>query len=285
MNRKYLSFAVSFLFVALLTIHPAIGAAYRYVTPSVPKASPQLKAQIAKYKYGNYTGAMTELEDMLKKDRNNVLARYYLALCYTQLGLRDNAQRAFQDIINKNANETVTVYSKYALECLNNPTSEICQAPIGAPPKKEETSEDGDAKKDDLSPAQADIDAFIKSGRMIHPEAADAISVERMKRKMEEVEYKRQQQQNDQIRTDIQSYNSQPTNEEIAAALNTLSKIGMNPFNQNMFAGVNYLSNNTYPVYPQMNNQDIARMLLYGQYNQPWGMQLNNINNMMNYGI
>ena len=70
------------------------------------------------------------------------------------------------------------------------------------------------------------------SGKRIHPAAMDRITRERMERKMVEEEYIRTQKQQEAAQKgELHSYNA-PTNEEIASALNTLSKIGINPYNQ-----------------------------------------------------
>ena len=123
------------------------------------------------------------------------------------------------------------------------------------------------------------------SGKKIHPAAMDRITRERMERKMVEEEYIRTQQQQQAQMGDLRSYNA-PTNEEIASALNTLSKIGMNPYNQfNPLAqaqqynqyGATALNNPMVGMMINNSNPEMAKMFLYSQMTQQ--------NNMLNYGI
>ena len=100
---------------------------------------------------------------------------------------------------------------------------------------------------------------------------------------MIEEEHLRTQQQQASINGERKSYN-EPTNEEIASALNTLSKIGMNPFNQfnpwaqvQQFNAMDFDNSMMYMPYLNNSNQDMAKMFLYNQLSQQ--------NNMLNYGI
>ena len=133
-----------------------------------------------------------------------------------------------------------------------------------------------------------DMDIFIQSGRKIHPAAMDKITRDRMERKLQEEEHIRlQQEQEALMRGELQSY-KQPTNDEIVAALNTLSKAGMNPYNNQFNPLASAQQFNQYGVMglnnPAMysailgnSNQDAAKMFLYNQMLQQ--------NNMLNYGI
>ena len=130
------------------------------------------------------------------------------------------------------------------------------------------------------------MDIFIKSGKQIHPAAMDRITKERMERKIMEEEYLRTQQQQS-MNLDGQLKSQAPTNEEIASALNTLSKIGMNPYTQfnplaqvqqyNQYGMLGMNNPMMYGALLNNNNPEVARMLLYNQMSQQ--------SNMMNYGI
>ena len=99
------------------------------VTPKAPKVSASLKPIVAKYKNKNYIGAMQDLEELVKRERNNTYAKYYLALCYTRLGYMEEAKILYQEVINKDENLTLSHYSQKALDCLENPDSEQCRPP------------------------------------------------------------------------------------------------------------------------------------------------------------
>lgn len=270
--KKFLSLAV--LSIALLTfsnVECMAGANYG-VTPRAPRVSESLKPIIVKYKAGNYVGAMQDLEDLVKVEKKNTYAKYYLALCYTRLGYKEEASTLYREVVAKDENLALSYYSQRALDCLENPENPVC-----LPKEKQE-----EKKEEEMT----DMDMFIQSGRKIHPAAMDKITRERMERKLQEEEHIRLQQQQEAIMNgQLQSYN-QPTNEEIAAALNTLSKIGINPYNQfNPLASLQqYNQFGTMGVNPMMysamlgnSNQDITKMFLYNQMLPQ--------NNMLNYGI
>ena len=261
------------------------NASTNYIVPKAPYVSPTLRPCIAKYKQGNYTGAMQDLEILVQKEKNNTLAKYYLALCYTRLGYKSEAETLYKEVVKKDDNLALTHYSQRALDCLDNPNSAKCQP--SKPSQKEEEELD-------------DISRFIRSGRKIHPAAMDRITKERMERKLQESEYLRKQQESAQGQ--LKSEADIPTNEEIASALNTLAKVGINPLAQNQTAlnayGLNnsgllnaplnqinpmmYMNNNNNNLYNAMlnrnQNPEITKMILF---NSTTGQN----NNLMNYGI
>ena len=292
MKKNLLSCLFLGAFAAFVISSPAYALKYKFVVPTAPVPTPEVQKQINQYKQGNYVGAMVELENMLRANKDNDLARYYLALCYTRLGYKEEAKKAYTDLMARSSNDVLRYYSERSMKCLENPTDETCTVPPGheynltedqklAAEAAEKNNNNGRTLE------QIDIGEFIKSGKKIHPAAMDTITKERMERKIQEDEYRRLQDK-DGIKMDVQSYNGQPTNEEIASALNTLSKIGINPFRQNMY-DMGYLSNNEIELYPQMYNRDFAEMLMYNNYNnynyRP-ELQMNSLmNSLTNYGI
>ena len=182
MKKTFLLILTSIAVMGMININKSL-ASTNYVTPKTPYVTPSLKPCIQKYKQENYTGAMQDLEELIKKERNNTLAKYYLALCYTRLGYKEEAQTLYNEIVKADDNVALTYYSQKALNCLENPDSTQCEAPKTV---KKEVEVD-------------DITEFIQSGRKIHPAAMDRITIERMERKMQEAEYiKKQQEANNQ---------------------------------------------------------------------------------------
>lgn len=78
------------------------------------------KSAIAKYKSGNYTGALQELYTILKKDSSNATAYYYLAMVYTKLGETEAAKSCYQMVINLNPNDTIVKYAQRGKSCLTD---------------------------------------------------------------------------------------------------------------------------------------------------------------------
>ncbi|MBQ8635786.1 hypothetical protein IJ425_06510 [bacterium] len=261
--------------VGYMATSSAFATTYN-VTPKAPKVTASLKPIVAKYRQRNYVGAMQDLEELVKVEKNNTYAKYYLALCYTRLGFKDEAKILYQEVINKDENLTLSHYSQQALDCLENPDNQACKPPSVRA-----------AEAEQLEPS--DIDIFINSGRRIHPNAQDRITKERMERKLEEDEYIRRQIEEEKIKAGMQ-VSAVPTNEEIASALNTLSKIGMNPYTQfnplaqaqqfSQYGALGLMGNNPMSMYGNANdmNPNSANMLLYAQLMQ-------NKNGLMNYGI
>ena len=262
---------VSLIVFAFMVVSLSATAATYNITPKAPRITPTLKPIIVKYKKGDYVGSMQDLEELVKVEKNNTYAKYYLALCYTRLGYKKEATILYNEVVRKDENIALSYYSQRAIDCLENPNNSIC-LPKGA-------NEQGEDELDDM-------DLFIMSGKKVHPAAMDRITRERMERKMVEEEYIRnQQQQEAAAKGELHSYNK-PTNEEIANALDTLSKIGMNPYSQfNPIAqaqqfnqyGVMGMNNPMMSAMMNNSNPEMAKMLLYSQMTQQ--------NNMLNYGI
>ena len=264
---------ITSVLLTVITIMAVTGSAmaakarYTYVTPKAPVITPALKPCILKYRQENYTGAMLDLEALLEKEKTNTYAQYYLALCYTKLGYEPEAKEMYNKIIEADKNESLTYYSKRALACIDDPKSDAC-----IPQKTQVGSSETATEEDD------DITKFIYSGKRIHPAAMDKIMKTRLDIKLEQDEYKNKQG----AESDSYSY-AMPTNEEIAAALDTLAKIGINPFSQpNMLSGADLFDYaDTFansPVNYRNENPDISQMLLYNRFSQQK-------NNFINYGI
>ena len=275
MKKTFLTIFVSIFTIGMLNFCTANATTHKIIAKS-PTITPGLKPIIEKYRQENYLGAMLDLEELLKTEKTNTYAKYYLALCYTRLGYQQEAKQLYSDVASKEDNFALTYYAKRAITCLDNPDDSICfsDKPITTEGKKAKTNTN--EKKE----VKDDITKFIESGKMIHPSVQDEITKNRLKRKMLEEERERQQAQFDEQLSKV------PTNEEIAQALNTLTKIGMNPFQmQNQTYSMANLNNQFLPLYANninpnlLNNQnDISQMLLYSQLMQPQ-------NNFGNYGI
>lgn len=82
-----------------------------------------LKSAVTKYKNNNYTGCIQELYSILKKDKNNSTAYYYLAMSYIKVGKKDQAQAAYTKVINLNRNDILVDYSIKGIDCLNGAPS------------------------------------------------------------------------------------------------------------------------------------------------------------------
>lgn len=86
-----------------------------------PKAT--MKSAVAKYKKHNYSGCIQELYSILKKEPENSLAYYYLAMAYIKAGKKDQAMAAYQKVLNLNSNDLLVEYATRGKACLNGDAS------------------------------------------------------------------------------------------------------------------------------------------------------------------
>lgn len=204
--------------------------------------SPQVYSGIANYKKANYTGCIQDMEAALKKNPDDILAKYYLALVYTKIGLKDEAKNYYEMVVNQGGEKILVDYSKKALVCLENPEDKVC------------------GKKGDEEDVK--MSEFIQSGEFMHPDLKKSIQ----ERELKDVK----NSFNSDKMPDIENYRfindasgEIPTDAQIAAAVKILAKVGYNPAAQV-----------TNPYNALMNNPQMAQMNMF-HTNQ-------NSNNMMN---
>ena len=178
---------------------------YKFKYNNVPLKQPvitqSMKPAIAEYNQGNYLGAMIDLKKVVENEPDNVYAKYYLALCYTNLGYKSEAQNLYNEIATGEGDNYALKYYSQRAKCIEEPDDEICLPPvkvkapdINKKPEPQETAVANREEPTDQQPQEEDdMTKFIKSGKKIHPAAMDRISRERAERKMQEDIYKKQQ--------------------------------------------------------------------------------------------
>lgn len=194
--------------IACLILCFLISGAYTICAASTKSVTPQVYSGISNYKKANYTGCIQDMEAALKKNPNDVLAKYYLALVYTKIGLQEDAKKYYQQVVDQNSEKILTKYSQKALVCLDNPNDEKCV--------KKEKDDDG-------------MSEFIESGEFLHPDLKKSLQ----KRELKDV---KDSFNADQF-PDMDNYRfindakdrTQPTDAQIAAAVKILAKVGYNP--------------------------------------------------------
>ncbi len=263
MKKSYLKYAFAALFLINITSFAFAAAKTQVIRPSAPVVSESLKPIIVDYRNGNYIQSMLKLEELVKKEPENTYANYYLALTYTRLGKKEDAEKFYNRVITLNSNMSLRYYSQKALACLDDPTSQQCtdvKSTNQLVRKSNENSDNNEAQEDD------DITKFIKSGQKIHPAAADAITKDRMERRIQAEEYLRKQQEQGEKQSSLI-----PTQEEIIAAYNTLKKAGLNPYNIDT-TGYNIAlnQNNDFDMFSILSNTNskAAQMLFFNQLMQ-----------------
>ncbi len=199
-----------------------------------------IRMLVSKYKAHNYLGCIQDSETILKTNPSNVFALYYKGLAYTQLGKKEEAIETFEKVKTLNTSSQLTQYATKGIACLNN--SEECRA--------------GDSNE---------LDAFIKSNKFYDQSVQTEVNKKKLERIKENI--------NDELAPKKSEAEAMPTNDEIAQAVKTLAKIGLNPM-ANQATGGMYAQN---PEMMQMNmllgnnsnhqnnSMDMIQMLMMNQ--------------------
>lgn len=229
--------------------------------------APNLNNAMNSYKKGNYTGCLQELFALVKKQPNNAKAYYYMGMAFTHLGDRDAATLAYEKVILLNPNQVLVDYANKGRDCL-----------IGGP-----ACHPVEAVIEDFGPMDP-LDEFINApyGNGFSPELNSEIRKKELENIQNTINRKPQLSP-----TDIEKIkkfdsnktenitgeklalaDSQPSNDDIVSALDTLKRAGMNVSIQptTLPAMTGYQN-------PQMN--EVSMMLGNNQNN-------NNSNDMMN---
>ncbi len=194
---------------------------------------------INKYKQKNYTGCIQDMDYIIQKGRPTDVAYYYKAISYSQLGMPEKAREAYESARSISSNRVLIDYATQAMNCIDD--ASLCDSQLDS----------------------GDITKFIKSEEFMHSDVKAELENQTIERAKAEI--------NNDVKPDSNelkylNQNNQPTDKEIADAVRTLSKLGINPFNGNMgmFGGLGGQSS------------EIA------QINAMFGNSNNNNNNMMN---
>lgn len=223
----------------------AILAIIGLSTTAYAAGNSALNYAIQKYKTKNYVGCIQDTTDLTKKDPSNAVAYYYMAISYAKIGNKEKALDAYQKVIDLSTNDTLVKYAQKGTLCINEPES--CTTGGGS------------------SNADSELDKFIRSGSTYSSE---------VNKKLKEM---RSEQMKNNINNDADQMqkSEMPTNDEIAEAVKTLAKAGINPFQMQAANPVLQAQQALYqnPEYAQLqmllgsnnshNNGDFMNMLPY----------------------
>ena len=201
-----------------------------------------IRTLVGKYKAQNYTGCVQMSEDIIKKNPSNIYAHYYQGLAYMQLGKSEQATASFEKVEALNSNPTLVKYAQRGIACVQSP--EECA-------KYSETN--------------TDLDKFIKSNKFYDKAVQSEVNKKKLDRIKENI--------NEELGPNKKS--EMPTNDEIAQAVKTLAKLGINPMaginanyanpemmEMNMLLGNNTQANNGINMLPMllMNQNGVQKM-------------------------
>lgn len=177
------------------------------------------------------------MDYIIQKGRPSDIVYYYRAISYSQLGIPEKARESYDAARNISSNRVLIDYATQAINCIDDAT--LC-----------------DANLDD-----SDITKFIKSNEFMHNDVKTKLETQAIERAKEEIN-KDIKPNDDSLK--YLNQNNEPTDKEIADAVRTLSKLGINP-----------LANINMGQFGAMNSE-------IAQINAMFGNNNNN-NNMMNF--
>lgn len=207
--------------IVILALCLILTSTYSLAKTQTKTVSSKVYSGISNYKKANYTGCIQDMQEALKKNPNDILAKYYLALVYTKIGLKEEAKKYYQEVIQHGDEKLLVDYSKKAAKCLDNPQDKMCAIP-----------EEKDTEMDD----------FIESGQFLHPDLVKSMQKRELKDLKENFNADKMPNMED-YRFINDAKDEVPTDAQIAAAVKVLAKVGYNPAAQ--------IYNNSY-INPQM---------------------------------
>ncbi len=158
---------------------------------------------IAKYKQKNYTGCIQDMDYAINHGKASDVAYYYKALSYARLGMKDEARQAYESARQTTANQSIATYATHAISCIDD--SANCDSSL-----------DG-----------GDITKFIMSGDFMHSEVKENMKNQAMERVKDTINNSAAPSPED---LKYINQTTEPTDKEIADAVRTFQKLGINPF-------------------------------------------------------
>lgn len=226
------------------------------------QSTPRIRQAIYKYKTKNYTGCVQDLEEILKVEPYNSVVWYYLGLSYSMLGNKDNSTLSFNTAKLLDPNSLIGKYSQKGLDCLANPDKCIVK-----------------------NESQVQIDEFINSHKFVSETAKKEMFKQKLQYQKDAINHnirnlpKEEKIQEKKSQNNNVSSNSEPTNEEIAQAVRTFQKLGLNPFA--VSGNINNQGTQQNMAQAYINNNELAQLNMMLNQGNVMGNQ-NNGNNMMN---
>lgn len=77
-----------------------------------------LNSAVNKYKKGNYSGCLQEMISLTKTDPSNPIVYYYMGMSYSKVGKKDQAVKAYEQVIKLNPDKTLKQYATKGRDCL-----------------------------------------------------------------------------------------------------------------------------------------------------------------------
>lgn len=213
----------------------------------------ELKYGIRKYKLGNYLNCIQRMEALTKKDPSNALAHYYLAISNARIGNKDVAIAEYNVVKQLDSSFLLSLYADKGIKCLENPDK--CEGVF--------LNED---MTEDIGPAKG----------VSNYEATKALEKQQKLRKIKQLLNSGQEVPKEDMKLfkDLtpkkKSKIDTPSDAEIANAVKTLAKIGINPLAMNSMGSnpyaMNSMGSNPYAM-NGMNSKNMEMQMLMSTLN------------------
>ena len=95
--------------------------------------NPSFDSIVEKYRKSDFAGCMQECVSYVRQNPNDTLGFYYLAMCYTKVNDKDNAVRAYERVIELNANPMIVKYATNGRNCVMGNDNEKCYPNVNEP--------------------------------------------------------------------------------------------------------------------------------------------------------
>lgn len=212
-----------------------------------------LNSAVKKYKDGNYSGCLQEMISLTKTDPYNPIVYYYMGMSYSKVGKKDQAVKAYEQVMKMDSDKTLKQYATRGRDCL-----------VGGPTCTSDTEN-----------SDPTLDSFVNSpyGNGFSEELNQQVKEKQLeniqktinqKQELEDEDIEKIQKfdQKSEIISEDKIAENTTSDDEILKAIQTLKN-----------AGVNISVN---PMNMPMNNQYADMSMLLGNGNN------NNNNSMMN---
>lgn len=179
--------------------------------------NPSLNSAVNKYKKGNYSGCLQEMISLTKIDPSNPVVYYYMGMSYSKVGKKDQAVKAYEQVIKLNPDKTIKQYAIKGRDCL-----------VGGPTCAEDTQN-----------ADPELDSFINSpyGNGFSDELNGQVKLKQLeniqktinqKQDLEEEDIQKIQKFDQKSGIDTQDKIAEASDEDILKAIQTLKNAGVN---------------------------------------------------------
>lgn len=96
-------------------------------------ANPSFESIKEKYHKSDFAGCLQECISYVRKNPNDTLGFYYLAMCYSKVSDKENAIKAYEKVIELNANPMIVKYATNGRNCVLGSTEETCYPNVNEP--------------------------------------------------------------------------------------------------------------------------------------------------------